>query len=157
MGAAIELRNPRSSSGEPVADIAVEYRPLTATAISSDLALRAIDELPLLAIAAAFATGTTTIAGIAPLRSKESDRVAAIARLLDEVGIAVTAGPKSVTIAGGSPAARGSVLQTHDDHRIVMAAAVLACAAGPLTVDSDASLDVSFPGFSAELERLRTA
>ena len=157
MGAAIELRNPRSSSGEPVADIAVEYRPLTATAISSDLALRAIDELPLLAIAAAFATGTTTIAGIAPLRSKESDRVAAIARLLDAVGIAVTTGPKSVTIAGGSPAARGSVLQTHDDHRIVMAAAVLACAAGPLTVDSDASLDVSFPGFSAELERLRTA
>lgn len=70
MGASIELRNPRTSCGEPVADIAVEYRPLTATAIGSDLALRAIDELPLLAIAAAFATGTTTIAGIAPLRSR---------------------------------------------------------------------------------------
>jgi len=100
MGGAIELRNPRSSSGEPVADIAVEYRPLRATAIDSDLALQAIDELPLLAIAAAFATGTTTIAGIEPLRSKESDRVAAIERLLGTVGIDMTAGPKSVTIAG---------------------------------------------------------
>jgi 3-phosphoshikimate 1-carboxyvinyltransferase len=157
MGAAIELRNPRSSCGEPVADIAVEFRPLTATTINSDLALRAIDELPILAIAAAFATGTTTIAGIAPLRSKESDRVAAIARLLEAVGINVTAESKSLAIAGGTPASRGAVLQTHDDHRIVMAAAVLASAAGPLTVDSDASLDVSFPGFSAALERLRAA
>jgi 3-phosphoshikimate 1-carboxyvinyltransferase len=157
MGAAIELRNPRSSCGEPVADIAVEFRPLTATTINSDLAVRAIDELPLLAIAAAFASGTTTIAGIAPLRSKESDRVAAIARLLEAVGINVTAESKSLAIAGGTPASRGAVLQTHDDHRIVMAAAVLASAAGPLTVDSDASLDVSFPGFSAALERLRAA
>ncbi len=157
MGAAIELRNPRTSCGEPVADIAVEYRPLTGTAIGSDLALRAIDELPLLAIAAAFATGTTTIAGIAPLRSKESDRVAATAGLLKAVGIEIAAGPKSLTIAGGTPAAGGAVLQTHGDHRIVMAAAVLACAAGPLAVDSDASLDVSFPGFSAALERLRAA
>lgn len=157
MGGAIELRNRRSSSGEPVADIAVEYRPLRATAIDGDLALRAIDELPLLAIAAAFATGTTTIAGIEPLRSKESDRVAAIERLLDAVGIEMTAGPKSVTIAGGSPAARHEVLQTHDDHRIVMAAAVLACAAGPLTVDSDASLDVSFPDFARVLEGLRAS
>jgi 3-phosphoshikimate 1-carboxyvinyltransferase len=156
MGSAIELRNRRSSCGEPVADIAVEYRPLSATAIDSDLALRAIDELPLLAVAAAFADGTTTIAGIAPLRSKESDRVAAIVRLLDAVGVAVSAGPKSVTIVGGSPAPGGAVLQTHDDHRIVMAAAVLACAAGPLAVDSDASLDVSFPGFSGALERLRS-
>jgi 3-phosphoshikimate 1-carboxyvinyltransferase len=157
MGGAIELRNRRSSSGEPVADIAVEYRPLRATAIDGDLALRAIDELPLLAIAAAFATGTTTIAGIEPLRSKESDRVAAIERLLDAVGIEMTAGPKSVTIAGGSPAAGYEVLQTHDDHRIVMAAAVLACAAGPLTVDSDASLDVSFPDFARVLEGLRAS
>ncbi len=157
MGAAIELRNPRSSSGEPVADIAVEYRPLRAIAIDSDLALRAIDELPLLAIAAAFAPGTTTIAGIEPLRSKESDRVAAIERLLGTVGIDVSAGPKSVTIAGGTPVSRRVVLQTRDDHRILMAAAVLACAAGPLTVDSDASLDVSFPGFTRALERLRAA
>ncbi len=157
MGAAIELRNPRTSCGEPVADIAVEYRPLTATAIGSDLALRAIDELPLLAIAAAFATGTTTIAGIAPLRSKESDRVAATAGLLAAVGIEVAAGPNSLTIAGGTPGAGNAVAKTHGDHRIVMAAAVLACAAGPLTVDSDASLDVSFPGFSAALERLRAA
>jgi 3-phosphoshikimate 1-carboxyvinyltransferase len=157
MGGAIELRNPRNSGGEPIADIAVEYRPLRATAIDSDLALRAIDELPLLAIAAAFATGTTTIAGIEPLRSKESDRVAAIERLLGTVGIEIKAGSKSLAIAGGTPVPGGEVLQTHDDHRIVMAAAVLACAAGPLAVDSDTSLDVSFPGFARALQGLRVA
>jgi 3-phosphoshikimate 1-carboxyvinyltransferase len=157
MGAAIELRNPRNSSGELVADIAVEYRPLRAIAIDGDLALRAIDELPLLAVAAAFAAGSTTIAGIEPLRSKESDRVAAIERLLGTVGIDMTAGPKSATITGGTPVPGRTVLQTHDDHRIVMAAAVLACAAGPITVDSDASLGVSFPGFALALERLRAA
>ena len=135
----------------------VEYRPLRATAIDSDLALRAIDELPLLAIAAAFAAGTTTITGIDPLRSKESDRVAAVERLLGTVGIDMTAGPKSLTIAGGTPVPGHVVLQTHGDHRVVMAAAVLACAAGPLTVDSDASLDVSFPGFARALEGLRAA
>ena len=157
MGGAIELRNPRNWSGEPVADIAVEYRPLRAITIDTDLALRAIDELPLLAIAAAFASGTTTISGIEPLRSKESDRVAAIERLLGTVGIEMTSGTKRLTIAGGTPAPACVALQTDDDHRIVMAAAVLACAAGPLTVDSDASIDVSFPGFARALERLRDA
>jgi 3-phosphoshikimate 1-carboxyvinyltransferase len=157
MGAAIELRNPREVCGEPVADIAVVYRPLHATAIGNALALRAIDELPLLAIAAAFARGTTTIAGVEPLRSKESDRVAGIERLLGAVGILVASDRASLTIAGGEPEARPGVLSTQGDHRIVMAAAVLSCAAGPLMVDSEASLDVSFPGFTEALSRLRVA
>ncbi len=155
MGAAIHLRDPRTAAGEPVADIAVEYRPLAATTVGSDLALRAIDELPLIAVAAAFAAGTTTIAGIGPLRSKESDRVAGIERLLGAVGIGVSSEPTRLAISGGTPAAGPGVLQSCDDHRIVMAAAVLACAAGPLPVDSDASLGVSFPGFSQALERLQ--
>lgn len=157
MGATIELRNSATACGEPIADIAVEYRPLKATAIGTDLALRAIDELPLLAVAAAFASGATTIAGIAPLRSKESDRVAAIERLLGAVGIAVKSEPRSLIIAGGEPAAGREIVQTHGDHRTAMAAAVLACAAGPLAVDSDASIGVSFPGFARVLEGLRAA
>jgi 3-phosphoshikimate 1-carboxyvinyltransferase len=155
MGAAIDLRNRRSVAGEPVADVAVEHRSLTAVSIGSELALRAIDELPLLAVAAAFASGTTTIAGIESLRTKESDRVAAIERLLASVGIRVTSEPRSLTIVGGTPRPNGAIVATDDDHRIVMAAAILACAAGPITVDRDASIAVSFPDFARSLARLQ--
>lgn len=155
MGAAIELRNPRTRYGEPVADIAVEQRPLQGAAIGADLALRAIDEIPLLAVAAAFASGTTTIAGVSDLRTKESDRIAAIARLLAAVGIGCTVSGRGLAIEGGQPTAQGTVIETHDDHRIVMAAAVLACAAGPLRVDSAASVAVSFPRFEETLAELQ--
>jgi 3-phosphoshikimate 1-carboxyvinyltransferase len=155
MGASIELRDERTRCGEPVADVAVEYRALGAARIGTEVALRAIDEIPLLAVAAAFASGTTTIDGVADLRTKESDRIAAIERLLDAVGIRAVSERLGLAIAGGGPAPRGGPVATHDDHRIAMAAAVLGCAAGPLAIDSDASLDVSFPGFVRALERLR--
>jgi 3-phosphoshikimate 1-carboxyvinyltransferase len=155
MGASIELRGERMRCGEPVAEVAVEYRTLSGARIGPEVALRAIDEIPLLAVAAAFASGTTTIDGVADLRTKESDRVAAIEGLLEAVGIRAASERHRLAITGGSPMPRGSLLATHDDHRIAMAAAVLGCAAGPLAIDSDASLDVSFPGFVAALERLR--
>jgi 3-phosphoshikimate 1-carboxyvinyltransferase len=155
MGASIRLENRRDVSGEPIADVTVEHRALAATSVSPDLALRAIDEIPLLAIAAAFAAGTTTIAGTGDLRFKESDRIAAIERLLGAVGVAAQYERGSLRIPGGLCAARGADVETHGDHRIAMAAAVLACAAGPLAIDSDASLDVSFPGFLEALAGLR--
>jgi 3-phosphoshikimate 1-carboxyvinyltransferase len=155
MGAAIELRNLRTAFGEPVANVAVEHRPLHGAQIGADVTLRAIDEVPLLAIAAAFAGGVTRIAGVADLRGKESDRVAAIVRLLAAAGIEAAAERQVLHIEGGRPAARGRSIETHGDHRIAMAAGVLGCAAGPLGIDSDASLDVSFPGFLAALESLR--
>ncbi|MBV8345056.1 MAG: 3-phosphoshikimate 1-carboxyvinyltransferase [Candidatus Eremiobacteraeota bacterium] len=155
MGASIGLSDERLRCGEPLADVAVEYRPLTAAPIGADLALRAIDEIPLLAVAAAFATGTTTIDGIGDLRSKESDRVAAIERLLAAVGTRSVIERHRLAIVGGTTTSPGALVATHDDHRIAMAAAVLGCAAGPLAIDDDESLDVSFPGFMAALERLR--
>ncbi len=155
MGASIELRNPRTVSGEPIADIAVEYRPLASASIGADVALRAIDEIPLLAIAAAFAAGKTTIAGVGDLRTKESDRVAAIERLLDAVGIQASSERQRLTISGGRPAPRSATINTEGDHRIAMGVAVLACAAGPLAADSEASLAVSFPGFLPALQSLQ--
>src|SRR5579862_6575 len=155
MGARIELRNERNVAGEPVADVEVGHSALAGTSIGPDLALRAIDEIPLLAVAAAFARGTTTISGIADLRAKESDRVAAIERLLKAVGIEALAESNRITIHGGNPAATGETVETHDDHRIAMAAAVLACAAGPIAIDSDASIDVSFPSFIPTLQSVR--
>ncbi|MGA9943583.1 MAG: 3-phosphoshikimate 1-carboxyvinyltransferase [Candidatus Cybelea sp.] len=157
MGAAIELRNQHSRCGEPVADVAVESGPLRATSVGADLALRAIDEIPLVAIAAAFAAGTTTIAGIADLRSKESDRIAAIERLLAAVGSETRYDRGVMRIVGGTPQTRYSIVETGHDHRTAMAAAVLGCAAGPVTIDNGESLDVSFPGFLASLEALRSA
>ena len=157
MGAAIELRNERTVAGEPLADIALEHHALTGITVDGDLALRAIDEIPLLAVAAAFARGETTISGIDALRTKESDRVAAIERLLGAAGIAVRTQRQAIVVEGGAPVAQGDRIDTEGDHRIVMAAAVLACAAGPLAVDNAASADVSFPGFAQALEALQRA
>ncbi|MGA8532821.1 MAG: 3-phosphoshikimate 1-carboxyvinyltransferase [Candidatus Tumulicola sp.] len=155
MGAHIELRNARTVAGEPVADVAVEYATLRPTVIGPELALRAIDEIPLLAIAAAFARGETRIEGVGALRSKESDRIEGIQRLLDAVGIRVSAQRAGLAIFGGTPAAGRQAVETEGDHRIAMAAAVLACAAGPIAIDSDASIDVSFPAFVSTLEGVR--
>jgi 3-phosphoshikimate 1-carboxyvinyltransferase len=155
MGAHIELRNERSVSGEPVGDVAISHAPLRAIDIGPELALRAIDEIPLLALAAAFAAGKTTVSGIRDLRTKESDRAAAVERLLGSVGIATDLRPDAMTIHGGTPRATGSIVETHDDHRIAMAAAVLGCAAGPVAIDSDASVDVSFPDFFPALASVR--
>lgn len=156
MGARIELREPRTLSGEPVADVAVEYAPLRAIDVGADLALRAIDEIPLLAIAAARAFGVTRIAGLRDLRDKESDRLAAIERLLQEAGIACERQTWRLAIAGGSPQTRGTTIATHGDHRIAMAAAVLACGAGPAAIADAESSAVSYPGFFDALDRLRS-
>lgn len=153
MGADIQLDDEREQSGEPVANIEVRHAPLHGITIDADLALQAIDEIPVLAVAAAFAQGTTKITGIRDLRTKESDRVAAIERLLGAAGIGIDTAANGLVISGGTPKGTGAMVQTHDDHRIAMATAVLAAGAGPLVVDSDASIDVSFPAF---LETLRS-
>jgi 3-phosphoshikimate 1-carboxyvinyltransferase len=157
MGAQIELHDAREESGEPVADINVRSAPLNATEVGPELALRAIDEIPLVAVAAAFAKGETRIRGIADLQTKESDRLAAIARLLSAVEIQTRPIPGGIAIAGGPPTRANRVVETHRDHRIAMAAAVLATAAGPIAVDEAASLEVSFPAFLQTLEQVRAS
>lgn len=155
MGAAIELRNQREVCGEPVADIAVESASLRGISIGADVALRAIDEIPVLAVAAAFASGATAIAGVRDLRTKESDRIAAIERLLRGAGIAVESSPNGIVIHGGVPRCKGATIETHGDHRTAMAAAALAAGAGTLSIDDDASINVSFPSFLTELRGVR--
>lgn len=157
MGAHIELRNVRENSGEQVADIAVRSAELRGTAIGPDDALRAIDEIPVLAVAAAFAKGETKITGVKELRTKESDRVAAIERLLGAVQVKVEASHNGLVIAGGSPHPTDTVVETHDDHRTAMSAAVLAAGAGPVRIDSDSSIDVSFPSFLQTLGSVQRA
>ena len=151
MGARIELRNHRTWAGEPVADIQVQSAPLRAITVGPDLALRAIDEVLVLSVAAARAAGTTKITGIRELRTKESDRVAAIGRILASVDVKVESLPNGIEIVGGTGNARGGTILTHGDHRTAMSVAALAASAGPLVIDDAAGIDVSFPGFRAAL------
>jgi 3-phosphoshikimate 1-carboxyvinyltransferase len=157
MGAQIELCNPRELAGEPVADLHVRHAELRGITIGPDVALRAIDEIPVLAVAAAFAHGETKITGVRELRTKESDRVAAIERLLGAVAIGIETAANGIVISGGQPRGNGTMIDTHDDHRIAMAAATLAAGAGPLQIDSDASIDVSFPEFLETLGSVQRA
>jgi 3-phosphoshikimate 1-carboxyvinyltransferase len=156
MGAQIELKNRHERCGEPVADVVVRHSALHGITVAPDTAVRAIDEIPLLAVAAAFASGDTKITGVRDLRTKESDRIAAIERLLNAVGIAVDTAPDGLVVHGGVPRGEGAMVQTHHDHRIAMAAASLAAGAGALRIDSDESIDVSFPSFLATLDSVQS-
>jgi 3-phosphoshikimate 1-carboxyvinyltransferase len=88
------------------------------------------------------------------LRTKESDRIAAIERMLGTVGVAMDYERGTLRITGPAGIAQPGTVATQGDHRTAMAAAVLGCAAGPVTIDSDDSFEVSFPGFLSALERL---
>jgi 3-phosphoshikimate 1-carboxyvinyltransferase len=147
MGAAVRVENPRETCGEPVADIVVEHSELRGAQIPADVALRAIDEIPVLSVAAAFARGETRITGVRDLRNKESDRVAAIVRLLRAAEITVRDLDDGIAIEGGLPSAKGAEIETQGDHRTAMSAAALAAGAGTLGIDDAESIDVSFPGF----------
>lgn len=157
MGAEIERCNEREVSGEPVADLVARHAALHGATIDRDVALRAIDEIPLLAVAAAFARGETRISGIGDLRTKESDRIAAIVELLSAAGISAKASSDGLIVSGGVPSANGTLVRSHDDHRIAMATAILALGAGPIELDDDASIAVSFPEFLPTLQRTRVA
>ncbi len=154
MGARTRLENEREECGEPIADISVKSATLRGISIGPDIARRAIDEILVMAVAAAFASGETRITGVRDLRSKESDRVDAIVRLLNAAGIDVQTLPDGIAIRGGSPRAAGATVETHGDHRTAMAVAALAAGAGELGIDDDAGIDVSFPEFT---ETLRAA
>lgn len=153
MGARIELRNPRERCGEPIADIAVQSAELRGIHVGADLALRAIDEILVLAVAAAFAGGETRITGVQDLRNKESDRLAAILRLMRAARVTVEPLPNGLAIQGGRPRCEGALVETHGDHRTAMAAAVLGAGAGALRIDDESSIDVSFPGFLPTLRK----
>jgi len=150
MGARIFLSNRREWNNEPVADIAVEAGTLRGANVGADLALRAIDEIPALAVAAAFAQGTTRISGIRQLRDKESDRIAAIERLLATIGASVEPSNQGLEIAGllQPRAPAQPVVETLGDHRIAMAAAALAAGSGAIEIDDAGVADASFPDFA---------
>ena len=148
MGADITAHNPGEQGGEVVADLLVRYAPLQGAVIPGSLVPDMIDEFPALFIAAAAARGQTVISDAAELRVKESDRLAAMATGLRNLGVRVDEVADGATIHGG-PIGPGGI-QAHGDHRIAMAFAIAGqLASGPVRVNDVANVATSFPGFDA--------
>lgn len=146
MGADIELLSTRIAGGEPVADIRVRYAPLRAIAIPQDQVPLAIDEFPVLFIAAACAEGTTVLEGAEELRVKESDRIQVMADGLVALGVDAQPTPDGMRIKGG--VIKGGMVDSHGDHRIAMAFSVAALmASGEIVIRNCANVATSFPNF----------
>ncbi len=149
MGADIAADEAQHDGGEARAGFRVRHSGLRGVDVPPERAPAMIDEYPILAVAAAFAHGTTVMRGLKELRVKESDRLAATADMLRVNGIDVEISGDDLAVRGGGHAQGGGLVTTHMDHRIAMAALVLGLAADkPVRVDDAAFIATSFPGFA---------
>ena len=150
MGAKLTVQNARTEGGEPVGDILAEYGPLHGVVVPPGRAPSMIDEYPVLAVAAAAATGETRMRGLAELRVKESDRLAATHAMLAANGIEARIEGDDLVVQGtGGGIPGGGLVLTHMDHRLAMSALVMGLAArSPVSVDDAGFIDTSFPGFA---------
>jgi 3-phosphoshikimate 1-carboxyvinyltransferase len=154
MGAEIELEPVGERGGEPIGTLRVRASALRGTEVGGDEIPLAIDELPLLALAACFAEGATTIRDATELRRKESDRVATTCAALEALGGAVEAREDGMRIEGGA-GLRGGTIASHGDHRIAMLGAVAGLASREgVAVEGMEAAAVSYPGFEADLATL---
>jgi 3-phosphoshikimate 1-carboxyvinyltransferase len=155
MGADIRVERSRDEAGEPRGDLVVRATRLHGTVIEPEQVPAAIDELPVLMVAAACASGETRLSGAAELRLKESDRLAALEQLA-ALGVPMATRPDGLTLQGldGRPLAAGRV-DAAGDHRIAMAFAVAGLrAAGGVEIADPECVDVSFPSFFEQLAAL---
>ena len=156
MGANIEVLNERVVGGEPVADLHVVYSPLTGIDIPESLVPLAIDEFPVLFVAAACAKGQTRLSGAEELRVKESDRIQVMADGLQILGVDAQSTEDGMVIQGG--AIGGGVVTSHGDHRIAMAFSIAGLRAdAPITILDCANVNTSFPEFKDLVHRLGLA
>jgi 3-phosphoshikimate 1-carboxyvinyltransferase len=157
MGADLTVVKERLSGGETIGDVRVRASRLRGVGVPPDRAPSMIDEYPVLAVAASFAEGETRMDGLAELRVKESDRLAAVARGLEANGVTCREGEASLVVKGGRVRGGGSVA-THLDHRIAMSFLVMGLAAErAVTVDDGAIIGTSFPSFVELLTELGAA
>ena len=156
MGADLTIANSLELGGETVADFTARSSALTGVEVPAALAPTMIDEYPILAVAAAFASGTTVMHGLAELRVKESDRLSGIVAGLKMCGVRARADGDSLVVHGcGGPPPGGAQVGTHGDHRLAMAFLVLGLASRrPVEVDQAAMIDTSFPGFAPLMSAL---
>lgn len=154
MGADIGYLNRQSQGGEETADLLVTPKPLTGTVIEGAVIPSLIDEIPILAVMAAFAEGTTVIRDAAELKVKETNRIQTVTENLLAMGAEIIPTEDGMIIHG-TGALKGTQIQSHLDHRIAMAFSVAALAAeGTTTILDSQCVDVSYPGFFAQLMNL---
>lgn len=154
MGARLREEEHSKGPGEPIGKIEIIGARLRGTSIGGKEIPNVIDEIPVLAVAGALASGTTTICDAGELRVKESDRLAVVAHHLTAMGAEVTENPDGLVIHGGRPL-RGARLSSHGDHRIAMAFAIAGLFAEGETVIEDAEcVETSYPGFVEQLRRI---
>lgn len=153
MGARISLDNRHMSANEPVADLTVESSDLNAVDIEGEIVPRLIDEIPVLAVAACLAKGTSVIRDAAELRVKETDRVKFLVTELSALGAAIEELPDGMIVHGGRQL-KGARCHSHGDHRLAMALGIAAAAAsGETIVEGAEAVAISYPGFWEELQK----
>ncbi|ATQ44775.1 3-phosphoshikimate 1-carboxyvinyltransferase [Caulobacter mirabilis] len=156
MGGDLTITNQREAGGEEVGDIVVRHSALTGVVVPPERAPSMIDEYPILAVAAAFATGETVMRGVGEMRVKESDRIALMAAGLQACGVEVVEEPEGFMVRGTGAAPRGGgMITTHGDHRIAMSHLILGLAARePVRVDEPGMIATSFPTFASLMRGL---
>jgi 3-phosphoshikimate 1-carboxyvinyltransferase len=153
MGAAIEMVTTGERLGEPVGELRVRSAPLHGTTVEGATIPWVIDEIPALAVAAAFADGVTEFRDAGELRVKESDRIATVGELVTRLGVGVESGADHLVVRGGTPAP--AALDSHGDHRVAMAGAVAANALeGEMVVRGWRAVASSYPEFTEDLATL---
>lgn len=157
MGAEIYLEDMRGVKAEPVADIIVRSSKLRGIEVSGEEVLRAIDEFPILCVAASLSEGETVIREAAELRVKETDRISAMAEELRRMGVEIEEFPDGLRIKG-KERLKGAICNSHGDHRVAMAIAIAGLLAdGETTIEDTGWISTSFPGFINFLEGLTTS
>lgn len=154
MGANIQIDNKREKCGEKVGDIHVQASPLHGSTISGADIPRLIDEIPILAVAACFAEGTTIIKDAQELKVKESNRIQTVVTELKKLGANIEETEDGMVIHGGH-SLQGTTIESYQDHRIAMSMAIAGlCASGTTTIQNGECVDISFPGFYSLLDTL---
>jgi len=147
MGGIIKVTNSRNIAGEPVADLEVKSSVLKGVDVGGDMIPKMIDEIPIFAVLASAAKGTSMVRNAEELRFKESDRIATVCIELKKLGVTITEKPDGFIIEGGRPFQSGR-FQSHGDHRIAMSMSVASLAANkPSTIENTDCISTSFPGF----------
>lgn len=155
MGAEISIEAPREEGGEPVADLRIRGRTMTATTVEPEEIPSLIDEIPAICAAAAMAEGRTMIRGAGELRVKESDRIGAMVTALSRMGVACGEYPDGLWVEGPARLREGTLCDSRGDHRIAMAILTLSAAAAvPVQVSDTACIATSFPQFGERLREL---
>ncbi len=154
MGADFEILNIRNTDSETAGDILIRYSELKAVEIGGDLIPTLIDEIPVIAVMACFAKGTTVIKDASELKVKESNRIDVMVKNLSIMGADITATEDGMIITGGKPLT-GATIDSMEDHRIAMSFAIAGLLSdGETTIKNANCVNISYPNFYKDLERL---